>query len=375
MSAKGMATPGGSGIGLIYGTFVFWAICAFRYETGFDWIVYEDYFSAVASSAFFEVPAGVVSMEPLYYLLNYSVSLFGDFQLLLIIIGTFNAVCAALFFKQLGIRVVFGLAFVFCWVYLPLEMGTIRQSISVSFALLAVIEISKGRRLAAIGWMLPAVGFHYSAVIYLVIFAKTILVYLLRNAYPLIAVCLLFYILAPSGIGQATIGYGSSLGIPFVSEKLAIYADFGGSGKTITGLGFLILNCVLLIVSRRQLDWKSERIQVVMSVALLLVLCQAFLFDFALIWNRVHYLAAFCQAVLLFHLLKTFRLPIRLPVFAGIVCLSFASIYILLRSESSIPFVPYQSYVVHKLTDEAGDGRLRANAYYELFEEKRAEAN
>lgn len=41
---------------LIVGVTLVWFVCALRYETGFDWMVYESYFQGVASGACFTPP-------------------------------------------------------------------------------------------------------------------------------------------------------------------------------------------------------------------------------------------------------------------------------------------------------------------------------
>lgn len=361
----------GTGFGILFGTLIFWAISAFRFETGFDWMIYEGYFNAVASSDFLVIPTEVVSMEPLYYLLNYVVSTLGDFQFFLFVIGTVNAVCAIYFFYKLGIRVVFGLAFVFCWVYLPLELGTIRQSLAVSFMLVSIVSLSRGKTVSAFVFFLIAFGFQYSALIYSVVFFRRFSTNALRFAYPILLCSLAFYLLVPSGAGQGLLAFGASLNIPFVSEKLAVYADFGGSPKSLAGYGFMILNCILLAYARKKLDYRSEHQRIMMVILLMLIVAQAFLSDFALIWNRIHYIAAFCQAVLIYHIICCHKQIGRLAIYSGAACISVLSIFMFLRTEASVPFIPYQSYIYSELTGDPGDGRYRSIMYYKIFEDSK----
>jgi len=375
-----MATPGilsmrSTGVSLVLGVTLVWFICALRFETGFDWMVYESYFNAIAQSPFLAQPQDVVPMEPLYYLLNYVIAQIGNFQLFLLVVGTLNIICAAYFLQRFDIRVAFGLAYVFCWVFLPLELGTIRQSLAVSAMLICLVLLGDGKSRWSVLWFMVAVGFQYSALIYGVVYLRKALRPLLHHAGAVAAVCFAFYCIAPAGIGQATLALGSSLDIPFISAKLAVYADFGGSPRSIAGYGFILLNCALLVISRYTLDLQSPRYVLLGTFLLCLIFAQALLFDFALIWNRVHYLAAFVQAVLIYDILATQRMPIRIPAFVLVMTISLVAIGMFLRSPASLPFVPYQSYISKEWTNAPGDGRERTLEYYRLFEAAKPQNN
>ncbi|MFK3818842.1 EpsG family protein [Pseudomonas sp. NPDC089407] len=369
LSILGMLSVRSTPAEWVLGVALVWFVCALRYETGFDWMVYESYFQGVASGPFLSPPDNVVAMEPLYYLLNYAVAQFGSFQVLLLIVGSFNVMCTVYFFKHFNIRIVFGLAYVFCWVFLPLEMGTIRQSVAVSAMLVSMVMVSEGKPKTSLLWFVIALGFQFSAIIYGVIYLRNVLRPVIKHAVGVAVCCVLFYCIAPAGIGQAVLGFVAQLNLPFISRKLGYYAEYGGSPRSLAGHGFLLLNCLLLIAARYTLDYLSPRQLLLCSLLLCLIAAQAFLFDFALIWNRVHYLAAFVQAVLIHDILKSQALPLRAPGFLLAVGVSLAAIGMFLRSPASLPFVPYQSYVTKAWLNDPGDGRARTLEYYRMFEE------
>lgn len=366
-----IATPGlfmktNTGLSFFMAMMVFWLICAFRYETGYDWVVYEQYFNSVASSAFMEFPQDVVSMEPLYYLLNYLVSRVGDFQLFLLLVGSFNTYCACRFFYRFDSRVSFGLAFVFCWVFFPLEMGTIRQSIAVSIMLLSMESFVFGKNKSAFWGLVVAVGFQYSSIMYAAIFFLRGIRFIIRNMWVYIAVCLSFYSLGV-GAGQIALGVGSAANIPFVSEKLAIYAGIGFSQRSLAGAGYLVLNCLLLGLVKFYINEVRRRELVLIGALICLVGAQSFLFDFALIWNRIQYLACFAQAVLIYDVMRQVSIPARAIVVSGVAVCSLSSLLFFVSASSSLPFSPYHSYLEYILTGDKGTGRERAEQYYEDF--------
>ncbi|MCX9054556.1 hypothetical protein NLN90_00605, partial [Citrobacter portucalensis] len=59
----------------------------------------------------------------------------------------------------------------------------------------------------------------------------------------------------------------------------------------------------------------------------------------------------------------------RIIVYFSVVTLSMLSVYKLMSTDASIPFVPYQNYIVSDMFSEKGDGEKRAHLYYQLFEE------
>lgn len=367
IAIPGLFMKTNTGISFFVAMIIFWLICAFRFETGFDWVVYEQYFDAIEKSGFMDFPQDVVSMEPLYYLLNYLVSRVGDFQLLLFIVGSFNTYCACRFFYRFDSRVSVGLAFVFCWVFFPLEMGTIRQSIAVSIMLLSMESFVFGSPKKSFVGFLIAMGFQYSSLMYAPLFFLRAIRYVIKHAWVYIAICLLFYSVG-IGAGQIALNFGTAANIPFVSEKLAIYAEIGFSQRSIAGAGYLLLNCMLLGLTKLYIKEVGRRELVVIGALICLIGAQSFLFDFALLWNRIQYLACFAQVIIICDILKQMRRPARVLVVSGVITCSLSSLLFFVYSSSVMPFAPYQSYIEYILSDDKGSGRQRAEQYYEDFD-------
>lgn len=355
-----------TGISFLVAMIIFWLICAFRFETGFDWVVYEQYFDAVKESGFADFPQDVVPMEPFYYLLNYLVSRVGDFQLLLFLVGSFNTYCACRFFYRFDSRVSLGLAFVFCWVFFPLEMGTIRQSIAVSIMLLSIECFVFGAAKKSFIGFLIAMGFQYSSLMYAPLFFLRGIRYIIDHTWAYIIICLLFYSVGV-GAGQIALNLGTAANIPFVSEKLSIYAGIGFSQRSIAGAGYLLLNCLLLGLAKMYIKKVGRRELVLIGALICLIGAQSFLFDFALIWNRIQYLACFAQVVIICDILKQLHRPARALVTLGVITCSLSSLLFFVRSSSLVPFAPYQSYIEYIFNDDKGSGRQRAEQYYEDF--------
>lgn len=354
---------------LLFSAFVFWSVCSFRFETGFDWLIYEQYFDAVRSSEFMALPADIVPMEPLYYLLNFIISKFGSFQFLLFVVGTFNTYCAAKFFSKMGIHGSFGFAFCFCWVFLPLQMGTIRQSIAVSMVLLSMCYAVGRENKKSLVLFVAALGFQYSALLYVLVFFERVIKFLVAKIWWFVSICLAFYLVGV-GLGQLTLSVGSAIQIPFLSEKLALYSNFGFTKRTFLGGGFLVFNCAILIAAKVYIKEIGRQESIVIGALICLVGGQAFFFDFALVWNRIQYLACFSQAVILYWVMMELTEARRMAVIVMVVPLSMAALFFFVSSPAATTFIPYQSYIEHAITGEAGDGRDRTYQYYIRFNEQ-----
>ncbi|WP_397448109.1 EpsG family protein [Pseudomonas sp. NA-150] len=354
---------------LLISVLIFWGVCSFRFETGFDWVVYEQYFDDVGKAPFMRLPAGVVSMEPLFYLLNYVVALVGGFQLLLFVVGTFNTYCVAKFFSEFEVDGSFGLAFCFCWIFLPLQMGTIRQSIAISFVLLAMCYALSKESKKSIAFFVVAVGFQYSALLYAFVFFERVIKFLLEKIWWFTSICVVFY-LSGVGLGQVVPLLSKVIHIPFLSEKLAVYVDFGLSKRTLLGAGFLFLNCFILIAAKKYITEVGRRELMVIGALICLVAAQALFFDFAIIWNRIQYLACFSQAAIIYWIMMGFSEKHRVAIAMGVIPISSLALFLFVSSPSASIFIPYQSYIQHAITGEPGDGRSRTFQYYKRFLEQ-----
>ena len=349
---------------------IFWMIAAFRFETGYDWLVYEAYFNAIDLQNPLAVPVNVVAMEPFYHVLNYFVRLItDDFQGILIVVATINTICVSKFIIRAKVPLTFGLAFYFCWVYLPLQMGTIRQSIAVSFVLLSMIAYADRRNVKAISWFLIAIGFQYSILLYIPAFIGRLTRFVKRHIWWFLLFVISVY-LGGVGFGFLFMKIGSNIGIPFISEKIATYQEIGLAGRSFGGTIYLVMNCALLAYSAHRTQVKDRFDEMIFGCLILLVAVHALFFDFPLLWNRVQYLAVLPQAILFYNLIEAQKLSIRVVAFGGLMMLSLGALAYQISGPMALPFTPYYSYVEYFLTDDPGTGRDRTFEFYKEFENR-----
>ena len=114
---------------------MFFGVAGLRQNTGFDWIVYEQYFLAVAGKHCYTGP----QFEPIFWLLSAPLTLISsDVSILFLTISLTNTAILFWFCRRFCGSFALPAALVFCWVYLALEMSVLRQSLAVSALTMAL---------------------------------------------------------------------------------------------------------------------------------------------------------------------------------------------------------------------------------------------
>lgn len=344
-----------------------WALAAFRYRTGYDWLVYQSFFDQYAPN-FLGDGSGMVPMEPLYVLLNIVVAkTTGSFQVLLFVIATFNIWVLYRFVKLARADLLFCCAFYFCLIYLPLQMGVFRQSLAVSMFMIGMIYAAKGRNRLAALFSVLGVGFQYSSVIYFVVYWRKAVRAVTNHPYVFVGVVLAFYAL---GIGVASLALEalSKLSLSFISEKAAIYASTGAFDRSLGAVAYLLVNCCIFLWVNRQIGQRSRFQELLFGAIILQIAFQGLLFDFPIFWNRTQYLAVLPQAILLYQAITIQPAVVRMAVASTSLAFVVSALVYQLVNPLIEPYIPYYSYLEYKLTGDTGDGLGRTLEYYRRFE-------
>jgi len=340
---------------------LFWAVAALRYDTGFDWLVYKNYFNQFLGIP--PVGSDIVPMEPLYRLLNIIVAaVFAHFQMIFLIVATFNVWVATRIIRNTRANVLFCLFFYFCMIYLPLQMGVLRQSIAVSLVLLAMLSASSQRKFSASVFFALAIGFQYSSLMYLPVFWRRATELISRKMPVFLLVVVAFY---AAGVGFASIVIFilSHVPVSFISEKIAIYAQAGLAPRSLTSGAYFAVNCCILFWVNRGIAKRTVLQDYLLGSLILLVILQGLFFDFPLLWNRVQYLAVLPQSILLSTTISGKGFVTRLTALSALFVFAIVSLTYQLISPIS-PYIPYYSYIEYLMTGDPGTGMERTLSYY-----------
>lgn len=312
-----------------------------RYETGFDWPVYELALSEAPTLV--DLFNGAVLqdtvrlMEPL-------------FLLLLSTLKSFDADIQS-------------------WAYLVVQMAVIRQSLAVSFLMLAIMAFDRRRLARAALWLAMGTFIQYSLLLFLPIFFTAIWRRLLAWRYWIVGGLTLVLL---SGISMFWMLQAIAGLIPnaFIAGKLAGYAALAPSpGFSVTAAAYFVLHTAIFLFLSRTYDPSSRIETVLIGSMMMMVIAQALIPEWPLLWNRLHYFVIVAQIVMLarrWHTLPQVRMRVEYLAVYGLSLAVFAKLILWPGME---PYLPYQSYLEQAWTGYAGDGRQRAEDYYLHFNE------
>ncbi|RDK12133.1 EpsG family protein [Cupriavidus lacunae] len=341
---------------------VFVLIAGQRFETGNDWLVYRDHYIALQN---FGLEGGNSEQfpvfEPLYVLLVWMAGRLFDFQTFLLLVALFNGIVLYRFAKAWRVSFLGVFAIYYAWLYLATQMATIRHSLAISFALLALIAIFKSRKLLAFVLLLVASGMHLFSLAFFALFV------LFKRS---LSIGWVLASLVGGFVAVYIVLFAVSAGLlswlPF-SEKIALYADVAAVGQLSAGsLAYIALNLAFLFWLMRDFGDDIQSRVAKWSVFYLLFF-QIALWMLPVFWNRVQIFTLIIQACVLSKYLIERQ---RMLTLAGVCVLSLAMLIKFLADPAYISYIPYQSYWVDVLLPGTvrSDGEKR---FYEAIDANR----
>lgn len=363
-----------------------------RFETGYDWQGYENFFRMIFGFKGIMctgVPKLILLVEPLFYALNV---LFKSFTSQIVYLNFFIA-----FFNLTLIHYVvskisrsvpqawmlyFGLAFLIA------QMTTIRQGMASSLILLSLYFASEQKTKKALTTIVLAMGFHISSLVFIPIL-------FLRNYFPskkmTIGIAVLGIIIAASGlqIQNYVFRFASTLPGLWMASKFSSYSNSNHS-ISIGTLGIIFYHFIVLalfLFKTTTNEKKTSLVIITCWVTLLTLISHLYFPGLPSIWNRVMFVALPLQIATIYSL-EFIKLSHRSLIAASAVAIfliSSISLFYSLKKESADAFIPYYSVlapVSHRVPswrmklfedmiakyERENSGQLIAGPRRELFE-------
>jgi hypothetical protein len=346
---------------------VIMAFTALRYEIGYDWLAYEQYFNWVGSSFSFSnyiLTQSVLPVEYLYFILNVAISnIGGDFQILLISVAVFNLIVIdrMAYFIDPSSRPFVWLMY-FCLALIMVQFNIIRQGVASSFVIIALMLASRQRYLGTTIALLAAFGFHTSIALYLPIFPFIHKKVKLNYIILALIISLIIFILGNAFFASALSAVGSILPGGF-SAKTDGYASgiAGGNVWGISPLAFalILFYCFILYVFIRAPRDANVNIAILLTVSVLVA--HIAFGQVPIVWNRIMCVSLPWQLATLWrYYVQQFNPQTR---FFGVAVGGFAAILVIsfqLTRPENVAFVPYHSLAQVWLFNDKGDGRVRS---------------
>ena len=336
---------------------LFVAIGGLRYQTGFDWAPYDRYMHAIsdASICFREAQreVGYWALNALVYLAG------GTLSAVFFVAALFNGIVYYEFCRRHRAPFTWAAAFYFCWIYLTLQMAVERQAISVSFFLLALLALDQRTYLRTAVLALVGITFQGFSLLYLPLLWRGLWERIWKHLGPILAGCILFTLLMPSpSLTLITMLANSHL--PFFATKAASYASpVVYRNHAPADMAYLAFN-VLFLVGVRRFMRPSAEARALLHPMVLMVMVEAVLHDFPMLWVRFQMLAIPCQAVFIAQALRQapWRRSLTAAVLLGCALFSLAIFDYRLHRPFMEVYAPYQDSVTPlirgSMTEELG---------------------
>ena len=333
-----------------------------RYETGYDWLEYENYFQGIGT---FQDNSHL--LEPGFSILNRLVKMLGlPFQAVLLVIAAINI---AVIYK-LSVTFSSRPALVFLWmfglVFLTGQMAAIRQVLGYSFIFVALLFAAKGKnRIALAVGLLSATCHAFSLVFVPFLFVK----------WPAPRTSIVVFS-AVAGLAISFSGFQlwpllSSFIAPilpgFLQQRLEFYGGADSFDFSPLAMLLLLWHIGALVLIRYARSGYSARApddsfyRFCIWATLLSVFAHTWLAAFPGAWNRIMLVSMIVQIIELCRsFAPEFQTRIRsLAIVAGISAASTGALVLLLSRPQSLPYTPYQFAPAMWISGQTGDGRHR----------------
>lgn len=343
---------------------IFLLFLCVRFETGYDWPAYKSLFYDLPSISELDftnllVLSVLYGKEPLYLAFSSILREFwSDYQGIVMVSSIFEVVVLVSFLRKVTTCRATVFAATVTWVIFTLYFSVIRQGISVAFFLLFLMAYFDRKKWLALFCVIGAVGFHYSALMYLAIFLFALFKPSRKLLFSIVIAAAIL-----GGLGNFAQSIfqviGQIIPIEAIAAKLEWYAERDDESRAnifdqIYAVVFAItMGGVLFSINMEKM---SELKKTLYIFAVIFVAFQLAFLDFPLFRNRLQYLALPFVYIFLFEYFVASRQFVRLVVIIGLFSITLLYFVMFLAKESSQPFVPYQNYISYMLTDNPGDG-------------------
>jgi hypothetical protein len=348
---------------------------ALRFQTGFDWVVYEDAFQALPDPIYalhYGIPQQNAEMEPLYTWFSVLLkALTDDATVLFILAAAFSITVLHVAVGRVSASQCLVWLVYFGLVFLAVQMSTIRSAVAASLVLLGLALSAAGHSIRGVLLITLATGFHVFAAIFLP------LPFLKRWSPPnwlllltvLVGVISLQAALHPiDRVIDFILPYVPRL----VSDKLeSAYYGLDPARLSLATLALICSHATLLYIfcSPRERERRDPYVIVAIWLTIFMLVAHLYFVGFPAVWNRIMYVALPWQIAALWRttLLERINNMVKRVIVMFLGAASMSALIYFLTGPAALLFIPYQSVVVAWWTGDEGDGLVRSEEwYYEL---------
>ncbi|AST80553.1 TPA: EpsG family protein [Citrobacter farmeri] len=325
---------------------------ALRFQTGYDWPVYQSYYNSPESSAIsFEI--GFVT---LVYLFNFLGLNFNAFVFFVSVVQVILIAKVVKYFFPRQCVLILAIMFSLADFYLIPMFALMRQGLAVSIFLYGLMLYDKGCFTKAKILFVVSVLFHMSSII---IIASTYLIIKIKfskkTLLAIFVLSLLAYLFAFD-----LIGYIISLILPYIGQKYEMYMQrdtYNASGFYRVAFSMVSVFACFLVYKYGSLNSLVLKNNNILKYALLAVIFPLLFYAYPTISTRYQYFYAIFMIGLGLTLLDYVKSNNLLIVILMMALLFYVPFYRFLTNPLSIVFVPYQNMITYDESNSTGTAR------------------
>lgn len=331
---------------------------AFRFETGYDWPVYQSYFVAYDKESFHLV------FEPGYNVLQQFFLISGlNFNHFLFFVSFIGVFLIAITVKKMFPRYACLILAVFYSIpdfYLIPVFSLLRQNLSIAFFCIGVYFFYRNKSLSLALFVL-SISFHYSSVFSILVFYILVLLPI-KKSTSLIAffVSALLYAFSIDVVRlslEVLLGLGPAKYLSYLERD--VY-----NASVMYRFSFIIVSAVSYFLLYKSTKKGVEifgvkAYSVIFSISVFSLLMPLVFFGFPTISTRYQYFFAVFFVGLCFLYLERFEYRSRLFVIFVLAIFFYIPFYRFLSSSLSVVYIPYQSQLFYDEYNSTGELRTR----------------
>ena len=265
--------------------FLLVGVAGLRFDTGYDWMVYEQVFFAIDNGENIASIINAFHMEPAFIGLCQIIGyLGGGLQCLFFIVAVFNIYAISKYLSLTKGAFLLGVSIYFCWIYLPVQMGVIRQSIGCSLVFLSIYLFNVKENTKAFFLLVLACAFQISILMFLLLFIPVIsnLFKRLECFIILLSILAMIFKFDVSLFLLSTI---AKVGFGFISEKVVGYSSGLQKNLSLTAQLYFVFNLFMYVIFRLNIALRHKVSVFEFNIMLLLLLLEGLLWAFPLACN------------------------------------------------------------------------------------------
>lgn len=354
--------------------FIFIFIAGLRYETGVDWLGYENYFDeiiplheAIISNSILSV---FVSLDLGYSLLNSVIKMFGgDIQVVFIIVSILSTILLVKNLKYYSNNVLTSLMIYYPLFFFIFDMSGIRQGLAIQIVLFSLKYIPEKKFNHFLFFIILATSIHWTAILLLplYLFANKRISKIYTILFLIISVIIFtFKIKWLHALMGGLVNQINSF--TMLSDKVQTYTTDEVFSQQrgwdlFSFYNFVRITIIIIIMNiyKKNFINSVSNFNIFYNLIIIELICIFCLFEFYEISERLRFYFTIAEVVILSSFIFFFknhivRIFILMIIGFGIFLNAYPYI---LQFPSTIAYHPYQNYLLHNIFDLSSDGYSR----------------